>query len=197
MAARQKRLQICRSRWRSLMEQNPKITLKMLRSKLPREYAWLLQNDTEWLRVNRPPTKRHCVSTSGVDWKERDAEYAIAIKAAALQLKNAAGRPIQVTKTAIGRVVGAITMLRQRLHKMPLTAQVLTSIVETREQYAVRRIWWTAELYCKEGICASVWQLIGRANVYKLRKSLEVQRAIEAAKAMIGSNLSGALEIAS
>ena len=116
-----------------------------------------------------------------MDWKKRDAEYALVVRAAATRLMNYPGRPVQVTRSAIGRAVGAITLLRQKLHKMPLTAQVLTSVIETREKYAVRRIWRAAELYLQERTCASVWQLIRRANVYNLRKSLEVQQAIEAA----------------
>lgn len=185
MASQQKRLQICRSRWLSLMERNPKITLKTMRSRLPREYAWLLQNDTDWLKVNRPAPKRYHASTSGVDWKRRDAKYAVAVKAAALRLKNAAGRPIQVTKTAIGRAVGAITMLRQKLHKMPLTAQVLASIIETREQYAVRRVWWATYHYLRDKILPRRWQLILRANVYSLRYVPEVECVIDAAIKML------------
>jgi hypothetical protein len=184
-AARHKKQRTCRSRWLSLMERNPKVTLKTLRSKLPREYAWLLQNDAKWLRVNRPPPARHHISTSGVDWKRRDAEYAVAVKAAALRLKNAAGRPVRVTKTAIGRAVGANAMLRLKLHKMPLTAQVLASVVETREQYAVRRVWWAAYHYLRDKILPRRWQLILRANVYSLRYVPEVECVIDAAIKML------------
>jgi hypothetical protein len=39
-----------RAKWIAAMRQSPKITLKALRRKHPREYAWLLQNNPEWLR---------------------------------------------------------------------------------------------------------------------------------------------------
>ena len=73
---------------------------------------------------------------------------------------------------------------------MPLTARVLASVVETREQYAVRRVWWAADLYCQEDVLPRVWQLVMRANVYILREALAVKCAIEEAMNMLRSQLS-------
>jgi hypothetical protein len=189
-AAREKKRHTCRSKWLSLMRRNPKIAFKALRQKLSREYAWLLQNDAEWLEGHKPRLKRRNLSTTSVDWKKRDAEYTIAVKTAASRIMNFPAHPAQVTKTAVGRAVGAITLLQQRLHKMPLTAQVLTSVVETREQYAVRRVWWTADLYCQEDASPREWQLIMRANVYSLRDNSAVRCAIEDAMRMLELKLS-------
>lgn len=93
----------CRARWVSAMRQATKTTLKALRRKLPREYAWMLQNDHGWLKRHSPYYRRSAQSTSGVDWKKRDAEYAVAVRAAAANLKNKHGRPIWMTKTALGK----------------------------------------------------------------------------------------------
>lgn len=121
----------CRSKWLSAMKKAREITLKALRGKLPREYAWLLHNDSDWLEGHKPQPQRRNLSTASVDWKKRDAEYAAAVRAAASRLKDASGRPVRVTRTAIGRALGAITLLRQKSNKMPLTAQVLDTVVET------------------------------------------------------------------
>ena len=43
---------------------------------------------------------------------------------------------LQLTRTAIGRDLGVITLLRQKLHKMPLTAQILAGVLETRRKAA-------------------------------------------------------------
>ncbi|HEV2800384.1 MAG TPA: TnsD family transposase [Pyrinomonadaceae bacterium] len=179
-----------RARWLSAMRQSPKITLKALRRKYPREYAWLHQNDPEWLKKHRPHSGRRARSTSSVDWKKRDAEYAVTVKAAAVRLKNNPDRPVQVTKTAIGRAVGAVTLLRQKLHKMPLTDQVLAKVVETRVEYAIRRIRWAAECFTRDHIIARPWQLVLRANVYSLKDLPEVKSAVGAAVTLIESNLS-------
>lgn len=99
------------------------------------------------------------------------------------------GRPVQVTKTAIGRAIGAITLLQQKLHKLPLTAQVLASVIETREQYAVRRVWWAADLYYQEGVFPREWQFMIRANVYSLRDNSAVKCAVDEATKMLGTEL--------
>jgi hypothetical protein len=189
-AAWEKKRHRCRSKWLSAMKQKRGITLKALRRKLPREYSWLQQNDSEWLDVYKLRPQRRNLSTTNVDWKKRDAEYAVAVRAAAARLKESPGRPVQVTRTAIARAVGAITLLRQKLHKMPLTAQILASVVETREQYAVRRVWWAASLYCQDDVLPKEWQLVARANVYSLRATPEVAHVIETAVSMIKSHTS-------
>jgi hypothetical protein len=125
-----------------------------------------------------------------VDWKKRDAEYAIAVIAAATRLGNNPGRPVQVTRSAIGRAVGATTLLRQKLNKMPLTAQVIARVVESRVEYAVRRIQWATECYAREGTMPRPWQLMLRASVYSLRTVSEVKSAVDASLGLIESHLS-------
>lgn len=112
------------------------------------------------------------------------------MKVTSLRLKQASGRPVQITRTAIGRALGAVTLLRQKLDKMPLTAQVLSSVVETREQYAERRVWWAADLYLQDNILPRSWQLILRANVYSLRGVPMVKTAIRVAINMLEMNSS-------
>jgi hypothetical protein len=192
----EKRLK-CRSKWLSAMKSKREITLKALRRKLPRAYAWLRQNDSEWLDGHKPRIQKRNQPTTGVDWKRRDAEYAAAVRAAASRLKGPSSHLAQVTGTAIGRAVGAVTLLRQKLPKMPLTAQVLAGVVETREQYAVRRVWRVADLYCQEDVLPRAWQLVMRANVYSLRGVPAVKCAVEGAMNMLTSSQSRAGRAAS
>jgi hypothetical protein len=190
---RQEKRRNCRLRWRSAAERDPTVELKELRHRLPREYAWLSQNDSEWLGRYSPPPEKRARTKSNVDWQRRDIQYAVAVKDTALHLKNAPGRPTLVSKTAIGRALGAVTLLQQKLHKMPLTAQVLANMVESREDYAVRRIWWVADMYSKEKFLPQEWQLIMRASVYGHNISLKIRRAIASAIRKIKSEL--ALEL--
>lgn len=180
----------CRAKWLNEMQRLPNTTLKALRRKHAREYAWLLQNDAEWLKRHRSCFQHRARSSSGIDWKKRDAEYAVAARAAAARLKNNLDRPVQVTRTAIGKAVGAVTLLRQKLHKMPLTAQVLANVVETRVEYAVRRIWWVAECFIRDSTLPRAWQLVLQANVYSLKHIPEVKTAVNAAVILIESNSS-------
>lgn len=178
-----------RAKWVSATHQEPKLTLKALRLNLPREYAWLRRNDAGWLMRHSPSNQRCARPTSGVDWKKRDAEYAVAIRAVATRLKNNPGRPVQVTRSAIGRAVGATTLLQQKLNKMPLTAQVIAGVVESRVEYAVRRIQWAAECYAREHTMPRSWQLVLRANVYSLSGTPEVKSALDAVLYLLESNL--------
>lgn len=179
----------CRSKWLSAIKQGREVRLKALRGKLPREYAWLRQNDSEWLEGHKPRSYRRKLSTISVDWKRRDTDYSVAVRAAAVRLKVAPGHPVQVTRTAIGRAVGAISLLRQKLHNMPITSQVLAGAVETREEYAVRRVSWAAGLYLHEKILPREWQLVLRASVYRVRDIPAVKCAIAEALIMLGTEL--------
>jgi hypothetical protein len=125
-----------------------------------------------------------------VDWKKRDAEYAVVVRAAATRLRNNPGRPVQVTRSAIGRAVGATTLLRQKLNKMPLTAQVITGVVESRVDYAIRRIQWAAECFTRERTMPRPWQLMLKASVYSLRSVSEVKSAVGTSLGLIESHLS-------
>jgi hypothetical protein len=154
LAAWQKRRSAYRSNWSSAVRQNPKITMKRLRQTLQREYFWLLKHDYEWLKRHRPTHKpqRRSWSRGGVDWKARDSHYAHVIKASVVRLKSALGRPERVTRPAIARDIGAATLFPSKLHKMPLTSQVLDNVLESREGYAVRRIRWATNLYRQESV---------------------------------------------
>jgi len=189
-AAREIKRREYRSKWVSAMKPRREITLKALRRKLPREYAWLRQNDSEWLERHKPRPQRRNQPTAGIDWKRCDAEYAAAVRVAASRLKEAPGRPVQVTRTAIGRALGAITLLRQKLHKMPLTARAMAGVIETRVEYAVRRIQWAGECFTRERALPRPWQLMQRANVYRLRSVPEVKSAVDATLCLLESSLS-------
>jgi len=73
---------------------------------------------------------------------------------------------------------------------MPLTAQVIARVVETRVEYAVRRVRWAAGCFIRNHILPRPWQLVLRANVYSLRSVPEVKSAVDAAVDLIESNLS-------
>jgi hypothetical protein len=178
-----------RLQWLSKQRYKQKITLKALRRILPREYAWLWRNDSDWLMKHLPSSNRCSRARPSVDWRKRDAKYAAAVKDAAYQIKTIPGRPVRVTKSAIGKVIGAITLLQQKINKLPLTAQVLENVVETRVQYAIRRVWWAADFYCQGDVLPRDWQLVMKANVYSLTGNSAIKCAINEALKILESKL--------
>jgi hypothetical protein len=61
--------------------------------------------------------------------------------------------------------LGQLALIQKHLDKLPLTAKVLTDVVETRESFALRRIDWVASCYTEENVCPQRWQLIRRAGL--------------------------------
>jgi hypothetical protein len=58
----------------------------------------------------------------------------------------------------------------------------LSNLVETHEAFAVRRVWWAAELYRQENTFPKRWQLIERATARSAQaKWPKVRAAIDAA----------------
>ncbi|WP_190410519.1 MULTISPECIES: TnsD family Tn7-like transposition protein [Cyanophyceae] len=173
----QNELEMNRAAWLSLREDNPEAGGKLLRSLLPRVYIWLYRNDKEWLKAYMPPRKP-TVSPSRVDWESRDTQWAIAAKLSAEHLKNAPGRPVQITVAAIARDIGQLANIQKHLDQLPLTAQVLAEVVETREQFAVRRVEYAAEHFRQENVCPQRWQLVRRAG---LRPDMEATQQVKEA----------------
>jgi hypothetical protein len=178
-----------RTLWLEAMKRRPKPNMKSLRGSLPRTYAWLIQNDAAWLMTHRPkPSKRARAATS-VDWGRRDSKLALAVRELAKRLKSTPGRPIRVTKTAVGRDLGQIALLRQKIHKLPLTAAALNEVAESRADFAIRRVMWAAECFTRGHTVPRPCQLVLRANVYSLRNVPAVKSAVDAAMTLIESNL--------
>src|SRR5205823_6816032 len=131
--AREHRLERENLRTKWLLEMNRKSQPRMsiLRKAIPRVYGWLLQNDRDWLNRNRPkPIKRQIVKFS-VDWKRRDSEYNALVKQAANRIRTANRRPVRITKTAIGKDLGVVSMFQKHIDKLPLTKRTLTSVIES------------------------------------------------------------------
>ena len=99
-----------------------------------------------------------------MDWPKRDAQLASEVRDAAQCLLKAPGRPIWITKTTIGRTLGKKTLITKEISQLPLTAMALASVVETHQEYALRRLNWATECFLREGIYPKRWQLLSRAR---------------------------------
>lgn len=158
-----------RSKWLAALEEDPEAGVKAVRGRVPGTYAWLYRHDREWLKAHTPSRQERAgAGPQHVNWKERDRMLAEAVRGSAQRLKNAPGRPVRVTITAIGKDIGQQALLQKHLGKLPLTLRTLAEVSESREDAAVRRVWWAAERFQKEGACPKRWQLVKRAGVGRL-----------------------------
>lgn len=171
-----------RQKWLMARQEYPEAGRTALKNQFQGVYVWLRRNDREWLEAHLPPRMKKTPPPARIDWEDRDTELADAARQAALHLQNKSGKPTQITIAAIGRELGQLALIQRHLDKLPATAQVLSELVETREAFALRRIYWAVESYNQEGICPQRWQLVRRAG---LRPEIEalprVQNAVDEA----------------
>lgn len=100
-------------------------------------YMWLYNNDKEWLMNNRA-TRKGNTYNDRINWKQRDEEMALKVREVAIGLKM--NRKIKISKNEIGRQIGYLSLINNQLDKMPKTKQELNRVVETTEQFQLRRI---------------------------------------------------------
>jgi hypothetical protein len=127
-------------------------TMKSVRRRLPTVYSWLVQNDYTWLERNRPKVDIKRKVNRSVDWQQRDTEYAVSVQLAATRVRNRLDRPIRITRTAIARDLGVISLFQKHPKQLPNTMRTLQSVIETPEKFLVRHVSWAASSSLREGI---------------------------------------------
>jgi hypothetical protein len=175
-----KQLESHRSAWMELQVKCPTVGTKQLRSQAPALYAWLYRNDRAWLENHRPPRMKPAVTRVHVDWAKRDEELVGQIATIAAHIRNRPGKPQRITTTAIGRALGKQSLFEAALAKLPLTHSVITRVVESGVDFAVRRVHLAAvRLRQSEGAFPR-WKLVRAAGLhYRLERLPRVKQALD------------------
>lgn len=172
-----------RKEWLATMNDYPEATRTCLQREIaPKTYHWLMHKDNEWLKANMPPLFKRVGTPRQVDWQERDIQLAEEVQLAADRIKGVEGRPLQVTKNAIAHGMDRKEMLlkRKQLDKLPLTKNALHEVVETRVQFAFRRLSWAVGCFREEGKAPAKSELALRAGVdYYLWQMPEAKAALD------------------
>lgn len=176
-------IESCRQQWLDLMAVNPDLGRTQLRSKAPAVYGQLYKYDRDWLNEHLPPLQKKN-GTPDVDWESRDIQAMAAVKLAAENLKQDSGRPVWISRTAIANSLEhpISAWVKRHLQRLPLTAKVLGEVAESREEFAVRRVKWTADRFRQEHLCPQEWELVRRAGLRpEVRQLPVVKEAIAVA----------------
>jgi len=72
-------------------------------------------------------------------------------------------RPIRLRVGTIARMMGHVSLIHQRLDRLPSTRAYLEAVVETPTAFAVRRIRWAAEQFASEARVPVPWALVRKA----------------------------------
>lgn len=120
------------------VDEFPNLKRTELRSKYKKQYMFLYRNDKKWLMNMLPSKKKKAGSNKTVDWVKRDSEYVAQIKklhSELLQLEKL----VRITLSLIGKRLGILANLERHLDKLPKTKKLLNSIIESVQQFQIRR----------------------------------------------------------
>lgn len=133
-----------RTIWTELAREGPASSLQVLRQAAPTTYSYLHRYDRAWLQAMSPPRQARGPSRARIDWKVRDLKLAEEADRAADSLLDLPGRPVRLTRTAIARQLGHGALILEHGSRLPTTTARIEARVESRLDFARRRIRWAA-----------------------------------------------------
>lgn len=142
-----------------------------LRKNAPRLCNWLYQNDNEWFTSNLPPLKREYIQKSFVDWGKRDDEYLLLIIREAINLSIEVPL-VRVTKTKIYQRLDVQARFENNLDKLPKCKNLLQGIIETVEEFQVRRIRFFGKQFREKNIDYSISTIKRAAGIKETSNQL-------------------------
>lgn len=169
-----------REAWLAAMQAHPEWGTRALRGLLPGLYAWLYRHDRKWLQAHLP-VRRQVRCKPRINWARRDKQFAEKVRNAAVVLKNTDLHPIRITVASIGRTIRQLALIQQHLDKLPLTAGAIAEVIETREDFALRRVQWATMTFLKRGYAPERWEFIQLAGLARVATWATVDQAIQSA----------------
>lgn len=154
-----------RDRWLRLCADHPNIGVKALRQLDQADYTWLFRHDKTWLQTHLPHHKQKSSSVAKVNWDERDNVMASKIQAVVEQIKAQEGKPVRITMGIIGRRLAATTIFEKKLDRLPRTKSIINSVVESKDDFAIRRLRFIANVLNNQGDPIRVWKLMKMAGL--------------------------------
>lgn len=120
------------------IESNTAAARTEIRKMCKKEYIFIYRKDRKWLYEKLPIKIKRINHHAFVDCNKRDNEFLFIVKNNYEELMNSY-EPKRITKSSIGRDVGILTSLEKNIDKLPNTEKYLNEILETVEEFQVRR----------------------------------------------------------
>ncbi len=167
-----------RSKWLMLQENHPAKSKTELRRMDKRLYSWLYRNDNAWLTANSPGKKVAQPTNQRVDWEARDEEILRLVESAVRKILSLNTKPQKITIGRIGLMIGKKALLEKHLDKLPNTTAWLQNVLESDEQFRIRKINWAIKELIQEGQELSVWRVLRKATIRKENCPPEIEKLI-------------------
>jgi hypothetical protein len=159
-----------RAEYTGLRNAQPMATGRQLRESHAGLVTWLYRHDREWLLKNVPRDLCRARPKTAVDWHARDELVCGQVVTVALLIKNAPGKPQRISFATINREIRARLRLYIDTKQMPLTRLALKGVVETSEQFGLRRIHYVAKSFVVENGTPSRSDFLRAAGINSQRK---------------------------
>lgn len=167
-----------------IRKQHPEVTRSQIRLKLfSKGYCWLNEYDKDWLFSHLPPPQKWAGRARKVDWNSLDRKFAEKTRQTALKLRNDSSCLKRVTSNCIAKSIDKLgsTIRHTQLKQLPMTKMALAEVVESRFDYALRRLSLAENYFRQEGVAPSKSMLLRRAGICSdLRKMPELKKILEA-----------------
>ncbi|MCS0659766.1 TnsD family Tn7-like transposition protein [Massilia terrae] len=140
------------------------------------DYSWLRRNDRKWLDAHLATKRdRHGSVTERVNWANRDEVYALAVQACAERLRLLDGKPIWVSRAAIGRLLKSAKVFERYAESLPKTHDALAKHAESFEQWQQRRLQWAKRALALEHVPLVRWRILRQAGIRQLAKAVQLE----------------------
>jgi hypothetical protein len=181
-------IELHRIKWLETIKSNPDVSKTELRKINKATYIWLYRHDLEWLNINSPNYKPDNTKNTRVDWDKRDKETLKKVKQAVDDILSSDLKPERITLGRIGRKTGLLAVLEKHSNKLPKTQVYLDSMIESIDDYQVRKVRWSTNKIYLTGEELKEWKIVRVAGL-RPGYSVEVQKVIEDEIFRYSSNL--------
>jgi len=142
---RTQRTQQCRQIWKQLQDEDQTANRYKLSKMDHITYSWLYNNDREWYEQNSPPPGFNKSTSRKVNWGKRDEEILEKVRNVVNDILNSENKPERITICSVSKKAALSTILRYKLNMLPKTKQYLIPLLESIEDFQIKRIKWAAK----------------------------------------------------
>lgn len=173
----EQQLQQRQDAWLKLQEQHPHKSKTELRKLAPDVYAFLYRHENKWLNDHSPTKKHISVVNKRVDWEKRDEELLQQVQEVLESWNQGAEKKQRISKTAIGRRIGKLSLLQKKADKLPRTMAYIQGVSEDLPAFQMRRAEAVIEQLKRENERIIEWEVYRLAGL-RSNVSNEVKRFI-------------------
>lgn len=148
-----------RQKWSTLREEHSNLSKTELRKLDKATYIFLYRHDKEWLDKNSPEKNNVVYVNERVDWDERDQAIQEALQNTVEKLLNEE-KPVRLTVSRLGKAIQKLSLLEKKLDKMPISKTYLEGIIESVDEFQIRRVHWAVQELNKKNEEIVEWKVM-------------------------------------